>query len=159
MSVSRQCLRIATRYKIITQRRAVSSLSGTKHETDSLGIPLRPTWSVNDLLSSYPTPSVNHAELEQLHKLSALKMPEKDSDEYHKLKGNLEELVRLVEAVKLVDTEGVELAEAVVSEAVVSADTPPEEETQEHTPRGRELLEYAHRVKEEFYVVDTDARQ
>lgn len=153
MSVSRQCFRIAARYNLITQRRAVSSLSGTKHETDSLGIPLRPTWSVNDLLSSYPTPSINHAELEQLHKLSALKMPEKDSDEYYKLKGDLEELVRLVEAVKPVDTEGVELAE------VVSADTPPEEETQEHTPRGRELLEYAHRVKEEFYVVDTDARQ
>ncbi|KAF9495742.1 hypothetical protein BDN71DRAFT_1447191 [Pleurotus eryngii] len=155
MSVPRQCFRIAVRYNIITQRRAISSLSGT--ETDSLGIPLRPTWSVNDLLSSYPTPSVNRAELEQLHQLSALKMPEKDSGEYHKLKSDLEEFVRLVEAVKLVDTEGVELAEA-----VVSADTPPEgdlEETQEHTPRGRELLEYAHRVKEEFYVVDTDARQ
>ncbi|KAF7433351.1 hypothetical protein PC9H_005301 [Pleurotus ostreatus] len=154
MAVPRQCLHIAARYGLIIQRRAISSLSSTKPKTDSLGIPLRPTWSVNDLLSSYPTPSVNHAELEQLHKLSALKIPEKDSDEYHKLKGDLEELVRLVEAVKLVDTEGVELAEA-----VVSADIPPEEETQEHTPRGRGLLEYAHRVKEEFYVVDTDARQ
>ncbi|KAF4602358.1 hypothetical protein EYR40_005563 [Pleurotus pulmonarius] len=157
MSVFRQCFRIGARRKFITQCRAASSLSVTKPETDSLRIPLRPTWSVNDLLSSYPTPRVDHAELEQLHKLSALIIPEKDSDEYYKLKGDLEELVRLVEAVKLVDTEGVELAEA-----VVSADAPPEgdlEETQEHTPRGRELLKYAHRVKEELYVVDTDARQ
>ncbi|KAJ8522999.1 hypothetical protein ONZ45_g520 [Pleurotus djamor] len=145
-NVSRRCL----------DRRTISSntqnLSST--ETDSLGIPLRPTWSVNDLLSSYPKPSIDHTILEQLHKLAALKLPDHGSEEYHKIKRDLEEMVRLVEAVKLVDTDGVELAEAVVSGHPEDV-----EETREQDPHGRDLLKFAKRTREGYYVVDTDARQ
>nr|GAT53847.1 predicted protein [Mycena chlorophos] len=85
-------------------RRVLSSLS---HSVDAAGIPSRPTWSVNELLASYPRPTLPPSALKRLHDLSALVPPEENSPEYIKLKTELEELIRLVEAVKLVDTTGV----------------------------------------------------
>ncbi|KAJ7179398.1 hypothetical protein C8R46DRAFT_1073635, partial [Mycena filopes] len=65
--------------------RAASGLPNRVVDTDACGIPRRPTWSVNELLSFLPQNTL----------------------EYEKLKTGLEELIRLVEAVKMVDTEGI----------------------------------------------------
>lgn len=67
-----------------------------------------PTWSVHELLSTYPAPKLSPAVLSKLHKLSALKAPEEGSDAFTKLQREMEELIRLVEAVKLVDTTGID---------------------------------------------------
>lgn len=78
--------------------------SAEESEFESL---TRPTWSVHELLSTYPAPTLSPETLTRLHKISALKPPPEDSPEFAQLKREMEELVRLVEAVKLVDTTGV----------------------------------------------------
>ena len=61
------------------------------------------TWSVGQLLNSYPSPSIDHQKFVQIHELSALVPPVKESPEYSKLKSDLEGLIKLVEAIRLVD--------------------------------------------------------
>ncbi|KAF7355052.1 hypothetical protein MSAN_01420700 [Mycena sanguinolenta] len=134
-------------------RRVFSSLSKGAVDTDLSGIPRRPTWSVNELLSSYPVPSLAPQTLKHLHDLSALVPPEEGTPEYHKLKTELEELIRLVEAVKMVDTEGVSAFERhdPGKQAV--------ELNPAHEPRpngGRSLLKHAARTRDGFYIVDAD---
>jgi len=67
----------------------------------SCGIPTQPSWSVNALLSSCPTPTISAATIKHLHQLSALIPPTEGTQEHEKLTREMEELVRLVEAVKL----------------------------------------------------------
>ncbi|KAF8305393.1 hypothetical protein DL93DRAFT_2066320 [Clavulina sp. PMI_390] len=67
----------------------------------------RPTWSVRELLSNYAAPKLSSETVARLHKLAALEAPDETSPEFHALKTEMEELIRLVEAVKLVDTTGV----------------------------------------------------
>ncbi|KAJ7367997.1 hypothetical protein DFH08DRAFT_676993 [Mycena albidolilacea] len=134
-------------------RRVFSSLPRRIVETDSCGIPRRPTWSVNELLSSYPAPSLAPETLKHLHNLSALVPPEEGTSEYGKLKAELEELIRLVEAVKMVDTEDVSAFERndpdkAAAELKASHELPSED--------GRSLLKYAARTRGGFYVVDAD---
>lgn len=74
-------------------------------ETDEFGIPIKPTWSVNELLSSYPTPSMTSVTFRRLHKLSALIPPAEGTPEHDDMKKELERLVQLVEAVKLIKLE------------------------------------------------------
>ena len=69
---------------------------------DSLSIPLRPSWSVHELLGRYPAPSVDANALTRLHKIAALDPPPGDSPQFKAIKEELEQLVKLVEAVKLV---------------------------------------------------------
>ena len=83
--------------------RSKSSASHVRAETDSCGIPIHPTWSVNELISSYPTPTITSATLKRLHELSALIPPVEGTTEHGTLKREMEDLVKLVEAVKLVD--------------------------------------------------------
>ena len=64
-------------------------------------------WSVNELLSLYPRPAISPATLKHLHALSALIPPEEGSPERAKLTKETQDLVKLVEAVKLVDTKSV----------------------------------------------------
>ncbi|KAF8607502.1 hypothetical protein BDV93DRAFT_603314 [Ceratobasidium sp. AG-I] len=71
---------------------------------DELGVPLSATWSVKELLSTYPAPSLSHDTLARLHRLSALNPPAPGSSKSESLRLELQELLRLVEAVKLVDT-------------------------------------------------------
>lgn len=71
---------------------------------DGLGVPLHATWSVKKLLSTYPAPSLSHGTLTRLHQLSALNPPTPGSPESESLRSELQELLRLVESVKLVDT-------------------------------------------------------
>ncbi|KAG6833834.1 hypothetical protein H0H87_011768 [Tephrocybe sp. NHM501043] len=122
-----------------------------KHETDECGIPLEPTWSVHDLLSSYPKPTLSSATLTRLHELSALVHPQEGSHEHEKLKREMEELIKLVDAVKLVDTRGVR---------PTSFELPDEQSPGfDDEPSGQSLLKNAARTKDGFYVVDSDRKR
>lgn len=77
-------------------------------DTGSFDKMTAPTWSVHELLSTYPAPKLAPELLTKLHKLSALTPPAEDSDAFRTLKHEMEELVRLVEAVKLVGTGGID---------------------------------------------------
>ncbi|KAH8830625.1 hypothetical protein DL96DRAFT_1707434 [Flagelloscypha sp. PMI_526] len=113
-------------------------------------MPLQRTWSVHKLLESYPSPVLSSDTINKLHRLSALKPPEEHTPEFTRLKVELEQLVKLVEAVKLVDTSGVEIAPR-----------PPIQEDQidndEDIPLGRKLLELSESARKEegFYAVRT----
>ncbi|KAJ7276105.1 hypothetical protein B0H12DRAFT_1083654 [Mycena haematopus] len=124
-------------------RRVFSSLPKNAVETDSCGIPHRPTWSVNELLSSYPVPSLAPRTLKHLHDLSALVPPEEGTTKYRKLNTELEELIRLVEAVKMRDDPGKQGVELILAHK-----SPPN--------GGRSLLKHAARTRDGFYIVDAD---
>jgi len=72
-------------------------------ETDDCAIPLKPTWSVDNLLSSYPRPTISSSALHRLHVLSALTPPEEGTSAHSRLTRELEDLVKLVESVRLFD--------------------------------------------------------
>lgn len=73
-------------------------------ETDDCAIPLKPTWSVDELLSSYPRPTISSSALRRLHVLSALIPPEEGTSAHSRLTRELEDLVKLVESVRLFNT-------------------------------------------------------
>lgn len=128
----------------------------TLPKADKYGIPLKPTWSVNELLSSYPKPSVSSQTLTRLHELSALVPPAEGTAKEVRLKEQMSELVRLVEAVKLIDTQGVSFATRWDEEDADrrNAELPPIAVSE-----GQELLKHAARTKEGFYLVDADRRR
>ncbi|EIM85592.1 uncharacterized protein STEHIDRAFT_59495 [Stereum hirsutum FP-91666 SS1] len=135
----------------------------TLAETDDCGIPLRPTWSVHELLSSYPKPKLSSTTLSHLHRLSALAPPEEGTPEHTKLTSELEDLVKLVEAVKLVDcselqTEQEEnkIPDGRILPKGVGIDLTGG--SVEEVKDGRELLKHAARTEDGFYVVDADRR-
>jgi Asp-tRNA(Asn)/Glu-tRNA(Gln) amidotransferase C subunit len=107
--------------------------------------------------------------LEKLHTLSALIPPSKGTAEHARLTRELEEMIRLVEAVKLVDVSAVDAhdGEPVPDGRVwpdnvgmiLSSNTRDVEYEPDDGETGRELLKHAARVKDEFYVVDTDRRR
>jgi Asp-tRNA(Asn)/Glu-tRNA(Gln) amidotransferase C subunit len=92
--------------------------------------------------------------LKHLHNLSALEPPEEGTPDYEQLKAGLEELIRLVEAVKMVDTENV---------VAFGRDDPGRQATEIHpAPElqgGRSLLKHADRTRNGFYIVDADKPQ
>lgn len=114
---------------------------------------------MNELLSSYPTPSISPATLKHLHGLSALIPPEEDTPKYDKIKHELEELIRLVEAVKLVNTDEVSLggadkpAPASSLNDVYTENSPPPASVE---GSGRLLMKHAARTVDGFYVVEAD---
>ncbi|KAJ3867656.1 hypothetical protein EV359DRAFT_33986 [Lentinula novae-zelandiae] len=129
-----------------------------EHQVDSFGLPIKPLWSVNALLSSYPQPKLSTSTFKRLHELSALSPPKEGTEEYAKLKRELEELVKLVEAVKLVDTDGVQPAEM----RPFLGDGAEEEAYDEATSKlemGRVLLKHASQTIDDFYVVEADKRR
>ncbi|KAF7776310.1 hypothetical protein Agabi119p4_4703 [Agaricus bisporus var. burnettii] len=126
----------------------------TKIKTDEYAIPLRPTWSVTELLSSYPKPAVSSKTLIRLHELAALVPPAEGTAEHVDLQKEISELVRLVEAVRLIDTQGVSVATRWDRE-----DADKRHEIPEVGPQGQELLEHAARTHDGFYVVDTDRKR
>lgn len=135
-------------------------------ETDSHGIPVRPTWSVNELLSSYPKPTITAATLEHLHELSALIPPEEGTPEHQKLTDEMENLIKLVEAVKLVDPELLpQTKDGEVPDGRIWAEGFGIELTREKSSgspaaqgevHGQALLDYAARTENNLYVVDAD---
>ena len=121
---------------------------------DDCGIPKKPTWSVNELLSSYPRPTLSSPTLLRLHQLSALIPPAEGTAQHQTLKKELEEFVRLVEAVKLVDTRGIRPA---ISHGRI--DEQPHHKlshSRECEVNGTRLLKHAAHEQDGFYVVDSD---
>ncbi|PVG03698.1 hypothetical protein CPB86DRAFT_869569 [Serendipita vermifera] len=96
-------------------------------------MPIEPTWSVRELLDSYPYPKIDDQTLDKLHRLSALTPPSattitnnaNEKDERSALKFHLEGLVKLVNAVRMAD----------VSEATNKLQSEVERETR--VPDGR----------------------
>jgi hypothetical protein len=129
-------------------------------ETDECGIPRRPTWSVGALLSSYPKPSIAPDTLKRLHSLSALIPPEEGSPEHAQLTREMEDLVSLVEAVRLVDVDPAEAAAAGpvpdgriwAKGAGMQLDHGQDRESVD----GRALLQHAERTASGLYVVEAD---
>jgi len=131
-------------------------------ETDEDGIPIRPTWSVNDLLSSYPRPTISPATLKHLHTLSALIPPEEGSPEHAKLTEEMQDLVKLVEAVKLVNTDSVSDGNGIPDGRIwaegtgIDLDAEPAP-VDENEVQGRDLLKHAKNVSPEgLYLIDSD---
>jgi Asp-tRNA(Asn)/Glu-tRNA(Gln) amidotransferase C subunit len=121
---------------------------------------VRPTWSVNTLLSSYPTPTISSATLLRLHELSALIPPPAGTPEHDILKREMEDLVRLVEAVKLVDTKDVHLnGPRDEQNGDQQYNNQQLHECQEQDHSGRSLLSHASRTLDGFYVVDADRKR
>ena len=125
----------------------------TRVEHDELGIPVRPTWSVHELLSSYPSPKLQPAQIQRLYELSALIPPEEGSVKYAEVKEELEEMIRLVEAVRLVDTSDVVLQGRREQEDADQVVLTPDDKS------GQDLLTHSSRTKNGFYVVDADRRR
>lgn len=67
---------------------------------DADGIPLKRTWSLRSLMAEQPRVELSAAQFRHLHKLSGLTVPDMSAPESVRLKQELEEMLRLVEAVK-----------------------------------------------------------
>ena len=134
----------------------------TEVETDENAIPIRPTWSVNELLSSYPRPAISPATLKHLHALSALIPPEEGSPEHAKLTEEIQDLVKLVEAVKLVDTKSVGNTNDIPDGRIWAEGTGIDLEAEpipvdKDEVQGRGLLKYAKNVSPEgLYLIDSN---
>ncbi|PPR03826.1 hypothetical protein CVT26_000824 [Gymnopilus dilepis] len=131
-----------------------ASFSPRRWMTGSSGIPERPAWSVDQLLSSYPSPTLTSTTVNHLHELSALSPPQ-DKTEYQALQKELEELVRLVEAVKLVDTAGVEMYGR---GELADADRQPAAQLNLDDCK-QNLLRNAARTQDQVYVVHSERRR
>jgi len=88
--------------RTVTRIRGLASRANACGPDDKKVIPEpEESWSVRQLLASYPTPSLSAEKLARMHVLSGLEMPDEGSEEYAKIKAEMENLVRLVEAVRL----------------------------------------------------------
>ena len=130
-------------------------------------IPQHPTWSVHELISSYPRPQISNETLKKLHQLSALVPPEEGSSEHERMRRELEELVRLVEAVKLVDTGGGSTGETTcivdgrvwpegMGMALTKEKSIKEFEGVEEGESGANLLKYASDTRNGLYTVESE---
>jgi hypothetical protein len=132
-------------------------------ETDDCAIPLRPTWSVDDLLSSYPRPTMSFPALRRLHILSALIPPEEGTPECAKLTQELEDLVKLVESVRFFDVSGESSPANIIKDARIWAEgtgidlqqTPPGDRDREALDTV-ELLSRTSRTEDNLYVIHSD---
>jgi hypothetical protein len=160
----RRCFRSPLCFRSSTHRSLsskVSTVLSSNVETDEFGLPLKPTWSVKELLSSYPPPTLEPETLVKLHKLAALKPPPQGSEEFGKLRSELSELIKLVEAVKTIEVdkggeEGIPDGRIWQEGRGISFD---EDLSRAEEPSGRALLEHAGRTAEGFYVVDSSRKQ
>ncbi|KAF9247128.1 hypothetical protein BU15DRAFT_39281 [Melanogaster broomeanus] len=161
--IARRCPSIARLCHRCVSSRTLSNFALSKGvETDACGIPIKPTWSVRELLSSYPSPSISPATFKRLHELSALIPPAEGTSEYDLMKKELHELVRLVEAVKLINIDG--SADGSIPDGRVSAEgtgislTKVVEGNNDEV-QGRELLKHASRTMDGMYIVETDRKR
>ena len=136
-----------TLLNIVKNRQSSHSI---KHEVDSCGIPVQPTWSVHQLIDSYEAPKLSSAAIDRLYELSALAPPKKHTLEYEKVKKDLEDVVKLVEAVKQVNTNGVSLTGRGEKEDGDRTQQNP----QFGGEHGQTLLKYAARTENGLYAVD-----
>ena len=160
----RQCLKPKRRFLFTAElswTHLQYSTATSKFQTDSYGLPLQPTWSVNDLLSSYPTPTITPSTLDRLHELSALIPPAEGTLEHDTLKREMEDLVKLVEAVKLVDVGDESGSDGQIPDGRVWAEgTGVGPVDVQAKPDGdvtsSELLRFARRTSNGLFVVDAD---
>jgi len=132
-------------------------------ETDDCAIPLKPTWSVDNLSSSYPRPTISSSALHRLHVLSALTPPEEGTSAHSRLTRELEDLVRLVESVRSFDAPGTSSTVDTTLDSRVWAEGTGID-LQKVPPGDRdlaaldpvELLSRASRTESGFYVVHSD---
>lgn len=162
--LARQCFtrcrrvsRVSPRSWSRTQSTKVNNMVGT----DACGIPLQPTWSVNDLLSSYPIPTITSATFKRLHELSALLPPAEGTEEHDKLKQELEDLVKLVEAVKLVDLSAESRIKGGIPDGRICAEGTSAQPADFQVATdgevvGADLLRYGARTADGLYMVDSD---
>ncbi|KZV76649.1 hypothetical protein PENSPDRAFT_679996 [Peniophora sp. CONT] len=127
--------------------------------TDDTGIPLQPTWSIDELLASYPKPTISAETLSRLHRLSALVPPAEGTPEHARLTHDLEELVKLVEAVRLAEVpeetaDEIPDGRIMATDACIPLDRVPEVE-EDALPR-EELLARAARTRDGFYEIPND---
>jgi Asp-tRNA(Asn)/Glu-tRNA(Gln) amidotransferase C subunit len=143
-----QCTRLAASF---------SRLPPRPSSTDDLGLPLSPTWSVHELISSYPSPTLSDATLKKLYDSAALLPPNEDTHEFEEVKREMEDLVRLVEAVKMApkdpkETEGPPDGRVWPSDrGIILEDVV---KSEENLPSGHELLKHAQRTENGYYLVD-----
>ena len=129
-------------------------------QDDGLKHLVRPTWSVHELLSAYPAPRISDTVLEKLHKVSALIPPPKESPAFAKRKHQLEELIRLVEAVRLVNVNTVD-GSVVPDGRVLAQGYPidaPDTRTESCVPQVSEepnIMQHATRSVDGYYIVET----
>ncbi|KAF8974668.1 hypothetical protein BDZ97DRAFT_1911830 [Flammula alnicola] len=148
-----RCLRLTLALPKVSFRK--HSTSRPTHETDFCGIPVRPTWSVNQLLSSYPSPKLSPTTINRLYELSALIPPKEGTPQYKAVAKDLEEMVRLVEAVRLVDTSGISVTGRGEKEDADRENFSLEDSEE----TGHALLKHASRTQDQFYVVDSERRR
>ena len=130
-------------------------------------IPSQPTWSVYELVSSYLRPSIPSSTFNKLHDLSALIPPKGGTKEHATLKHELEEMVRLVDAVRLVDTSSVASEDGSIpdgrvrdeGEGMKLTSNTRDVEFEDETESGTELLKHASRTKNGYYVVEAERRR
>lgn len=138
---------------------------------DQQCIPEELVWSVHDLMSSYPRPRLSSDKLDQLYDLSALIPPAKGTEERAILTEELEELMRLVEAVKFVDCDALSKAEEQLDDGPVPDGRVPsvlegseltsntrEVEFDDPESSGRALLKHAAKTKDAFYIVEQERK-
>jgi Asp-tRNA(Asn)/Glu-tRNA(Gln) amidotransferase C subunit len=161
----------ATLWTMLTRRASYRSLVYLRrYSTRPIiadAIPSKPTWSVRELIDSMPEPKLEHETLQKLHDLSALHLPPRDSAEYKTLKKDMENLVRLVDAVRVADFEN---AGPVLDDSQLAKDEmlghmvmfdheqmleEDDRKTQDEIPggSGRELLSHAQDSRRHLYHV------
>jgi len=138
--------------------------AAARPETDEYAIPLRPTWSIDALLSSYTRPTISPSTLKRLHELSALHPPEEGTPEHEKLTAELEDLVKLVEAVKTADVRTDSTAGPIPDSRIwadgtgISLQDAARPEDENRGLSGQDLLSFAARTEGKLYVVESDRR-
>ncbi len=158
-SLLRKTLASSTLLRGGLTRRSSRLTPGLSDSIDGDGIPLRPTWSVNELLSSYPKPILEPSTLKRLHELSALIPPEEGTPGHAQLTSEMESLIKLVEAVKLVDVGQGSEEDGVPDGRIWAEGTGIELERDlgdESGVQGQALLRHAARTDNGLYVVDAD---
>jgi Asp-tRNA(Asn)/Glu-tRNA(Gln) amidotransferase C subunit len=133
----------------------------SKVETDDLGVPLTPTWSIHDLLSTYSKPTLSAKTLIHLHELSALTPPAENTQKFTDRSNELTELIRLVDAVRLVDTDSVRndgVPDGRVWEkgrGLPLQSKAPATDDETLSSGGKTLLQHAEKLADGYYVVDS----
>ena len=126
-----------------------------KHQVDSCGIPVQPTWSVLQLIESYACPKLSSATIDRLYELSALTPPKKHTLQYEKMKKDLGDMVKLVETVKQVNTNRVHL----VGRGEKEDGDRIHQNSHYEGEHGQTLLKYAARTENRFYIVDAERKR
>jgi hypothetical protein len=155
-----QSLTLARRTPLLFRRRLSTRTSATlSSTTDDLGVPLQPTWSVSALLESYPRPTLSPDALAKLHRLSALIPPEPGTPAHATLTAEMEDLVKLVEAVRIPELTHAEKEGGIPDGRIWAQDIGIQldrSEGVEEVEDGRRLLQHAAKTEGSLYVVESD---